>query len=1178
MAGSAGQMTAMRSPAVAGRAGTRPAASPARPQLASRISSPRDPAEREAVAVARHLRQLETQAPGRATAGATGGAAVAFRPEGAPSLARFAASMSLMRQARGEPVLDREAAGPVEIGPALAAQVSSEATGGAPLPAEVRHAMEPRFGADFGEVRVHTDDRAASLSAQLGAHAFTQGQHIHFGRDRFQPGTADGRELIAHELTHTIQQGAVVQAPREGGTASGVAVRSQPALQRLSLGDLPGALARLALRLPGFRLLTLVLGVNPIDHRPVERSAPELLRALVELVPGGGLVSQALDRHGLFEKAGSWVAGRVAALGLSSVALEAAVRQVVGSLGLGDLLDPGAAWERAKAVFSEPIARLAATARSLAAEVVGLVREAILLPLARLADGTRGYPLLRALLGRDPLTGQPAEQSAEALVGGTLRLVGQEALWEDLQRARAGPRALAWVRAALSGLRGLVAELPVLVGQVLRSLTLEDLLLLPRAFARVAGAFGGFVERVVGWAGAATWSLLELLFEVVAPAVVPYLRKAGVAFRTILRDPIAFVGNLVRAGRLGFEQFSTNFVTHLKAGLVQWLTGALAGTAVYVPQALEFREILKFVLSALGLTWANVRTRLVKTVGETAVKALETGFELVATLVTEGPAAAWEKVKEQLSNLKAMVIEEIQGFVAVKVVQAAVVKVVSMLNPAGAVIQAIMAIYNTVLFFVERLKQLSQVGMALIDALAAIAAGTIGPAASRVERTLGGLLSLAIGFLARLVGLGNIGQVVTRVLDRVRAPVERALDRIAEWIVAAARKVGRLVAAGAQKVGAWWTSRKRFKGGDGGDHQLYLQGEGQAATLTVASTPMPLSELLRQVPASDAAATGARERARAIGAEIEALVRSIPAGGSPTAGQKARLDELWMALAEHTAPLFLPSGKSSPPSYGDVTPAGFGAVMLAARLVRPVQAGSPPSVTGNRLFEALNRRRSGRGSYYVLGHLLNQRLGGPGDTWRNLTPLSRTGNSQHELVMERQVKRAVLDEGKAVRYEVLAVYGRRRNTAVLSLLTKSPPVPGAATIRDIVEAEEFIPSKLTMRAKEIGPGKGKSAHLDATAEVENRIEDSDPRDYQTGTTPRLVRLGIRDAIARGDAAALQHLPGIGEARALALIAAGSVSKWDDLLKVPGITPTLIARWQAADMKPLVSFDGGVEWA
>ena len=66
--------------------------------------------------------------------------------------------------------------------------------------------MERRFGQDFGEVRIHTGADAEASADRLNADAYTAGQHIYFGAGRYQPGTNEGRELLAHELTHTIQQ------------------------------------------------------------------------------------------------------------------------------------------------------------------------------------------------------------------------------------------------------------------------------------------------------------------------------------------------------------------------------------------------------------------------------------------------------------------------------------------------------------------------------------------------------------------------------------------------------------------------------------------------------------------------------------------------------------------------------------------------------------------------------------------------------------------------------------------------------------------------------------------------------------------------------------------------------------------------------------------------------------
>ena len=84
-------------------------------------------------------------------------------------------------------------------------------SGGSPLPSGVKGFMEPRFGADFSGVRIHTDQRAAQLSAGVNANAFTVGTHVFFGHGQYRPDTPGGKELIAHELTHTVQQGASPQ-------------------------------------------------------------------------------------------------------------------------------------------------------------------------------------------------------------------------------------------------------------------------------------------------------------------------------------------------------------------------------------------------------------------------------------------------------------------------------------------------------------------------------------------------------------------------------------------------------------------------------------------------------------------------------------------------------------------------------------------------------------------------------------------------------------------------------------------------------------------------------------------------------------------------------------------------------------------------------------------------------
>jgi hypothetical protein len=459
-------------------------------------------------------------------------------------------------------------------------------------------------------------------------------------------------------------------------------------------------------------------------------------------------------------------------------------------------------WDRAKQIFTDPIGRIIAFATSLAGAILGFVREAILRPLAALAEGTRGYDLLKAVLGQDPITGERVPRTAETLIGGFMKLIGQEEVWENLKKANAVPRAGAWFQGALEGLMGFVRELPRNFVNALKSLELADLISGVGAFRKLVVVFAGFLGRFVSWAGSQALSLLQIIFEVLAPGVMPYLRKAAGAFTQIVRNPVGFIKNLVGAGVLGFKQFASNFLSHLRKSLIQWLTGSLAGAGIYIPQAFEIREIIKFVLSVLGLTWPTIRGKLVKVIGETAMGILEQGFDIVLTLVNEGPAAAWEKIKEQLSNLKEMVIEQVMTFVRDNIVQAAITKLLTSLNPVGAFIQAVIAIYNTVMFFVERLKQIAQVAMAFIDSISAIAAGSLGAAANRVEQTMAGLLTLVISFLARIVGLGKVSDAVLEIVKKIRAPIDKALDKVVEWIV---------------NVGRAAIGRKRGEPGAGGD-------------------------------------------------------------------------------------------------------------------------------------------------------------------------------------------------------------------------------------------------------------------------------------------------------------------------------------------------------------------------
>lgn len=87
---------------------------------------------------------------------------------------------------------------------------------GASLPKDTREKMEDGFGSDFSNVKVHTDNEAAQMNDQVGARAFTHGNDIYFNKGEYNPNTSSGDHLLAHELTHTIQQNGAVHRKATG--------------------------------------------------------------------------------------------------------------------------------------------------------------------------------------------------------------------------------------------------------------------------------------------------------------------------------------------------------------------------------------------------------------------------------------------------------------------------------------------------------------------------------------------------------------------------------------------------------------------------------------------------------------------------------------------------------------------------------------------------------------------------------------------------------------------------------------------------------------------------------------------------------------------------------------------------------------------------------------------------
>ena len=138
---------------------------------------------------------------------------------GSPAAISHAASATLRRcscggssgggtcdECKDEAELQRKRSGPAPVSEAPAVVHEVLRSSGRPLDRATRSFFEPRFGQDFSGVRIHTGAQAAESARQVDALAYTVGSNVVFRTEQFAPDTADGRRLLAHELTHVVQQ------------------------------------------------------------------------------------------------------------------------------------------------------------------------------------------------------------------------------------------------------------------------------------------------------------------------------------------------------------------------------------------------------------------------------------------------------------------------------------------------------------------------------------------------------------------------------------------------------------------------------------------------------------------------------------------------------------------------------------------------------------------------------------------------------------------------------------------------------------------------------------------------------------------------------------------------------------------------------------------------------------
>ncbi|MCM8529078.1 MAG: DUF4157 domain-containing protein, partial [Lentisphaeraceae bacterium] len=783
-------------------------------------------------------------------------------------------------------------------------------------------------------------------------------------------------------------------------------------------------------------LVTVLLGEDPITGEKVERNLYNIASGFLMLDPDGEAYLNKLNESGKLQELSDWFDAEVEKLNVNADTITQVFSDAWDLITLDNLLEPLDTFKKIFDLFFGPFERIINFVIAVAMKILTAIKDWLIAQLKEHAHKVPGYPLLTVILGKDPVTQEEVPRTAENFIKGFMSFVpGGLEKFENLKKSGAIDKAFTWLEKAVAKLNLSFEAFLQLFIDLWESFTINDLLDPIGAFEKIINIFAAPVLRIIDFAIEVGLKVLEFIFTGVmgetGARVVNIIKKSRSTFLKVIKNPVGFFGNLLKALVKGFKQFGSNILQHLLSGLAGWLFGALEGAGLTLPEKWDFKGIVSLVMQVLGLTWDRMRKKLVDRLGEKTVARLETAFEFVKILATEGIAGVWQKIMEYMSGLKDKIFEGIRNWVITKIVTIAIEKLATMWNPVGAVIQSIIAIYNTIMFFIERLNQILDLVEAVVNSIANIANGKLEDAANYVEQAMAKTLPVIISFLARLIGLGGISEAIKGVIKKVQDTVDKGIDKVLDWIVKQVKNLIKKGKAAITGMFEWWKTRKGFKAQDGNDHNIYFKGTGKSAKLMVHSEEEhPVENFLNtyskekgkdQIPIAKAAYADMIR-------EIEVLDGAYQSG-TPAAQQtlieatKPKVTNAQERLVTALSQMDIDGKAELGKSFIEFGPeSGAEKFAIGGPITRIPPDGIVGSPTGGAqilVTEAAERTKRGASRSYVQGHLIGHRYHGPAA--RNNLVMVPTGVNKKELQQLEDRAGSMMSSGKPFFYGVKAI-------------------------------------------------------------------------------------------------------------------------------------------------------------
>ncbi|MEM8528695.1 MAG: DUF4157 domain-containing protein, partial [Bacteroidota bacterium] len=556
-------------------------------------------------------------------------------------------------------------------------------------------------------------------------------------------------------------------------------------------------LAKLAKELGGYDLLADLLGFDPITEEKRNASTADILRGILQLPIiqsiGGDKLLKKLEEHNLIDKTANWIDQQWGLLKGGFSDLLNTANKFLNGFSFETLKAPMKFVNEIKTDVVGFVTKIGKFFKNLASKALELIKEVSVFLLKKFVnENTYGFDLVKVILGKDPFTDEKFPRNAENIIGAFLKLLPQgEAVFSKLKETGAIQRTQAWIMNAIQEFVQILGAMKDAFVQLWSTSSIEDLFEPIAFFKKIMNLFTEPVKRMVAFVQRVLTKIFEVLLEIMkfpVKIVQKIIANITKAFHSIKKDPIGFLLRLLGAVKEGFTKFFDNIGKHLLAGVTGWLFGQVAKAGITPPKDLSLGSILDLVMQILGLTVDKLWNLLAKKIGQKKVDKIKGGLDklkgvwlFVKDVMQNGIAAVWKYIKEKISNLWNIVLEEVKSWIITKIIEKVVTKLLSMLDPTGimAVVNGFMAFFKAIQSAIEYFKQMLEVVQSFTGGIAEIATGAISTAAKFLENALVKALPVAISFLANQVGLGNIGKKLKEIIGKIQGFIEKALN----WLV-----------------------------------------------------------------------------------------------------------------------------------------------------------------------------------------------------------------------------------------------------------------------------------------------------------------------------------------------------------------------------------------------------------